>query len=129
MGMIETVTEYEFIYRAISESIMDGNTEVMARNFFTHIQQLDEIHPTSGDVSSTVGAKSKILCSGGYGVTGFQMEFRKITATAPVLKPQGRGGGNTSQMIHSGPINPNGIRYTDFADEALSAVSKTRSFT
>ncbi|KAK4468490.1 hypothetical protein MN116_007537, partial [Schistosoma mekongi] len=41
--MIETQEQYQFIYTALYESITDGNTEVSARNLYTHLQHLSMI--------------------------------------------------------------------------------------
>ncbi|TPP63867.1 Receptor-type tyrosine-protein phosphatase F, partial [Fasciola gigantica] len=126
MGMIETDIQYDSIYRIISEAIVDGNTEVLARNFFTHIQQLDEIQTSAlTDLSGGIGV-IKTSCNG-FGLTGFQLEFRKINAAAPVLKSQGQSVSKASQVMLAGLTNLNGIKYVDSGDEALSAVNISKN--
>ncbi|VEL17482.1 unnamed protein product [Protopolystoma xenopodis] len=38
--MVQTEDQYIFIYDAILEAVTDGNTEVLARNLYTHVQHL-----------------------------------------------------------------------------------------
>uniref|UniRef100_A0A183B832 Tyrosine-protein phosphatase domain-containing protein n=1 Tax=Echinostoma caproni TaxID=27848 RepID=A0A183B832_9TREM len=127
VGMIETVDQYEFVYRVITEAIVDGNTEVLARNFFTHIQQLDEIQTTSSS-DWMGGGPGKVTCTG-LGLTGFQLEFRKINAAAPILKTQGRNVGKkaTTPIMLTSLSSPTGLKYVDSGDEALTTVNLTKN--
>jgi len=55
--MVQTEDQYVFIHDALVEAIQSGNTEVPARNLFTHIQRLTRVEP-------------------GDPVTGMELEFK-----------------------------------------------------
>ena len=55
--MVQTEDQYVFIHDALVEAIQSGNTEVPARNLFTHIQRLTRVEP-------------------GDSVTGMELEFK-----------------------------------------------------
>ncbi|CAH8629486.1 unnamed protein product [Schistosoma rodhaini] len=106
--MIETQEQYQFIYTALLESITDGNTEVSARNLYTHIQHLSILQTTNTTISSTNDYMSNFnnpltttitptttstntlndlsnntTTTNSLGLTGFQLEFRKINKLSP----------------------------------------------
>jgi len=55
--MVQTEDQYVFIHDALVEAIQSGNTELPARNLFTHIQRLTRVEP-------------------GDSVTGMELEFK-----------------------------------------------------
>jgi len=55
--MVQTEDQYVFIHDALVEAIQSGNTEVPARNLYTHIQRLTRVEP-------------------GDSVTGMELEFK-----------------------------------------------------
>ena len=55
--MVQTEDQYVFIHDALVEAIQSGNTEVPARNLFSHIQRLTGVEP-------------------GESVTGMELEFK-----------------------------------------------------
>jgi len=57
--MVQTEDQYIFIHDAVLEAVLCGNTEIPARNLYTHIQRLTE----RGVVD---------------GITGMEREFRVI---------------------------------------------------
>ncbi|CAH8605552.1 unnamed protein product [Schistosoma guineensis] len=106
--MIETQEQYQFIYTALLESITDGNTEVSARNLYTHVQHLSILQTTTTTISSTNDyinnfnsplsatitptttsvnnlneLSSNTTTTNSLGLTGFQLEFRKINKLSP----------------------------------------------
>lgn len=43
--MVQTEDQYIFIHEALLEAATCGNTEVLARNLFAHIQKLSQVPP------------------------------------------------------------------------------------
>lgn len=106
--MIETQEQYQFIYTALLESITDGNTEVSARNLYTHVQHLSILQTTTTTISSTNDyinnfnsplsatitptttsvnnlneLSNNTTTTNSLGLAGFQLEFRKINKLSP----------------------------------------------
>lgn len=61
--MVQTEDQYIFIHEALLEAATCGNTEVLARNLFAHIQKLTQVPP-------------------GESVTAMELEF-KVGDSAP----------------------------------------------
>jgi len=57
--MVQTEDQYIFIHEAVLEAVLCGNTEIPARNLYTHIQRLTERSAVDG-------------------VAGMEREFRVI---------------------------------------------------
>ena len=74
--MVQTEDQYIFIHDALLEAITSGNTEIMARNLYTHIEKLT--HLETGET-----------------VTGLEMEFKVHTSSHPVI---------TSLALTSSPL-------------------------
>ena len=55
--MVQTEDQYIFIHDALLEAVQSGNTEVLARNLYAHIQKLTLVEP-------------------GEAVTGMEFEFK-----------------------------------------------------
>ncbi|TNN10996.1 Receptor-type tyrosine-protein phosphatase F [Schistosoma japonicum] len=128
--MIETQEQYQFIYTALYESITDGNTEVSARNLYTHLQHLSMLQTinttndyigqlnnhlltslsttsannsinelsnlggcntmmttstttTTTTIATTTTTSTTMPITNSLGITGFQLEFRKINKLSP----------------------------------------------
>ncbi|CAH8542393.1 unnamed protein product [Schistosoma turkestanicum] len=114
--LIETPEQYQFLYNALLESITDGNTEVSARNLYTHLQHLSMLQTTTtttnttynntnnssnntNDLNSTLStttipttplanslneiSNNITAATNSLGLTGFQLEFRKINKLSP----------------------------------------------
>ncbi|CAH8619198.1 unnamed protein product [Heterobilharzia americana] len=104
--MVETQEQYQFIYTTLLESITDGNTEVPARNLYTHLQHLSTLQTAitndySMNLSSQLSPSSPPNTSvhsisentntgtatrtatNSLGYTGLQLEFRKINKLSP----------------------------------------------
>nr|XP_033477392.1 receptor-type tyrosine-protein phosphatase F-like [Epinephelus lanceolatus] len=62
--MVQTEDQYIFIHEALLEAATCGNTEVPARNLYTHIQKLSQIPP-------------------GETVTTMELEFKKLANSKP----------------------------------------------
>lgn len=63
--MVQTEDQYIFIHEALLEAATCGNTEVLARNLFAHIQKLTQVPP-------------------GESVTAMELEFKVgDSASAP----------------------------------------------
>ena len=59
--MVQTEDQYVFIHDALVEAIQSGNTEVPARNLFTHIQRLTRVEP--GDSVTGMALEFKVSIS------------------------------------------------------------------
>ena len=60
--MVQTEDQYVFIHDALVDAIQCGNTEVPARNLFTHIQRLTRVEPGDG--------------------SGMELEFKVLSSTS-----------------------------------------------
>ncbi|OON23010.1 Protein-tyrosine phosphatase, partial [Opisthorchis viverrini] len=78
MRLVESVDQYELIYHTIMDAILDGNTEVFARNLCSHVEHLNSIQINNHLMNKTSGFTHTEL-----GYTGFQLEFRKLNSSAP----------------------------------------------
>jgi len=56
--MVQTEDQYVFIHDSLVEAIQSGNTEVPARNLFSHIQRLTRVEP--GDSVSGMELEFKV---------------------------------------------------------------------
>lgn len=56
--MVQTEDQYVFIHQALLESVTCGNTEVPARNLYSHVQRLSQVPP--GETASTVELEFKV---------------------------------------------------------------------
>ncbi len=43
--MVQTEEQYIFIHEALLDAVISGNTEVLARNLYGHIQKLTQLEP------------------------------------------------------------------------------------
>ncbi|GAA54688.1 receptor-type tyrosine-protein phosphatase S [Clonorchis sinensis] len=78
MRLVESADQYELIYHTIMDAILDGNTEVFARNLGSHVEHLNSIQMNNHLINKTSGFTHTEL-----GYTGFQLEFRKLNSSAP----------------------------------------------
>lgn len=56
--MVQTEDQYIFIHEALSEAAACGNTEVLARNLYGHIQKLSLVPP--GETATTIELEFKV---------------------------------------------------------------------
>ncbi|CAH8587257.1 unnamed protein product, partial [Dicrocoelium dendriticum] len=82
MQLVATLEEYDFIYHSLREAIIDGNTEIFARNLGSHMKHLSTIQPTSNGQSLYKSTEFKRLrtVASELNCDGYQVEFRKINA-------------------------------------------------
>ena len=59
--LVQTEEQYVFIHEALLEAVLSGNTEVPARNLYSHIQKLTQLEP-------------------GETITGMESEFKVSTS-------------------------------------------------
>lgn len=56
--MVQTEDQYIFIHDALLEAVQSGNTEVLARNLYAHIQKLTLVEP--GDTINGMELEFKV---------------------------------------------------------------------
>ncbi|KAA3681442.1 receptor-type tyrosine-protein phosphatase delta [Paragonimus westermani] len=89
--LVQTVDQYQFIYYTVMQALIDGNTEVFARNLGTHVAHLNSVQTISNALNDKLNSSSKTgrqLSQTQHtelGLTGFQLEFRKINSAVPVI--------------------------------------------
>ncbi|KAF7262011.1 hypothetical protein EG68_00751 [Paragonimus skrjabini miyazakii] len=89
--LVQTVDQYQFIYYTIMQALIDGNTEVFARNLGTHVAHLNSVQTISNALNDKLNSSSKTglqlsqTQQTEVGLTGFQLEFRKINSAVPVI--------------------------------------------
>ncbi|CAL8070531.1 unnamed protein product [Calicophoron daubneyi] len=100
--LIQTREQYQFIYNTVLESVLDGNTEIFARNLFTHVQHLELTQTSSSEMlTHSPGSIKAPVLQADLGCTGFQLEFRKINAASPILSPAISSTGTTGGEMFS----------------------------
>ncbi|KAF8561096.1 hypothetical protein P879_01683 [Paragonimus westermani] len=89
--LVQTVDQYQFIYYTVMQALIDGNTEVFARNLGTHVAHLNSVQTISNALNDKLNSSSKTgrqlsqTQQTELGLTGFQLEFRKINSAVPVI--------------------------------------------
>ena len=83
--MVQTEDQYVFIHDALVEAIQSGNTEVPARNLFTHIQRLTRVEPGDSVTGMALEFKVSISHDISVDVTTYQSINQSINQSFKLL--------------------------------------------